>query len=100
MVDMIIIDFGYRMDDLAQNMNWNAPLYWQRIQIVLDGLRKIFAALTQSLIQEPVTNLSYYEADAYAKWNKKRLPTELNGRSSYWSDDLQRKTVFPWGDEN
>ncbi len=53
---------------------WDAPLYWRREDGVwsiftLSGLRRLNPA-------EPVCHLSYFEADAYAKWVGKRLPTE------------------------
>jgi ergothioneine biosynthesis protein EgtB len=53
---------------------WRAPLYWQerdgeRFQFTLAGL----CALAPD---EPVTHVSAYEADAYARWAGARLPTE------------------------
>jgi ergothioneine biosynthesis protein EgtB len=53
---------------------WEAPLYWQRQDGVwwiftLSGLRRLNPA-------EPVCHVSYFEADAYAKWAGHRLPTE------------------------
>jgi ergothioneine biosynthesis protein EgtB len=86
--------------ELAQNLSWNAPLYWQRDAKCTGWIKKDFRGINRINPQEPVTNLSYYEADAYAKWNKKRLPTEAEWeKAASWRDDLQRKTVFPWGDE-
>ena len=60
--------------DIIQKENWIAPLYWEEIDnewyaMTLSGLRKLE-------LNEPVCHVSYYEADAYARWSKKRLPTE------------------------
>ena len=54
---------------------WNAPLYWTKQDgawwnFTLSGLRPV----DQS---EPVTHVSYFEADAYANWAGARLPTEF-----------------------
>ena len=54
---------------------WNAPLYWTKREgawwnFTLSGLRPV----DQS---EPVTHVSYFEADAYANWAGARLPTEF-----------------------
>jgi ergothioneine biosynthesis protein EgtB len=53
---------------------WRAPLYWQERdgvwrQFTLAGLREVAPG-------EPVTHVSAYEADAYARWAGARLPTE------------------------
>jgi ergothioneine biosynthesis protein EgtB len=55
--------------------SWEAPLYWRR-----DG--GIFTTLTLSgrrelRPEEPVCHVSYYEADAFARWSGARLPTEF-----------------------
>ncbi|MBA2650921.1 MAG: ergothioneine biosynthesis protein EgtB [Tatlockia sp.] len=57
-----------------QNNNWQAPLYWHQLDnkwfvFGLNGLRSLDPT-------EPVSHLSYYEADAYARWREARLPTE------------------------
>jgi len=58
-----------RMDD------WRAPLYWEErdgrwMRMTLEGLRAVDP-------NEPVANVSYFEADAFARWAGARLPTEF-----------------------
>ena len=53
---------------------WQAPLYWEQRDgrwwmMTLSGLREVDKA-------EPVCHVSYFEADAYARWADARLPTE------------------------
>lgn len=53
---------------------WESPLYWQRVddqwhQYGLDGLRPLE-------LEAPVCHISYFEADAFARWAGKRLPRE------------------------
>jgi ergothioneine biosynthesis protein EgtB len=75
-------DGGYARPDLwlslgwatVQQEGWRAPLYWEERdgqwwQFTLSGLRSVDPA-------EPVTHISYFEADAYARWAGGRLPTE------------------------
>ena len=57
----------------VQNENWQMPLYWHEKDgyqsMTLSGLRPVSPLA-------PVTHISYFEADAYARWSGKRLPTE------------------------
>ncbi|MEX0678860.1 MAG: ergothioneine biosynthesis protein EgtB [Pirellulales bacterium] len=57
-----------------REQGWKAPLYWIErdgnwFEFTLGGLRPLRAA-------EPVCHVSYFEADAYARWTGARLPTE------------------------
>jgi ergothioneine biosynthesis protein EgtB len=54
--------------------NWTAPLYWEERDrswrtVTLNGLKRIDPAA-------PVAHVSYFEADAFARWAGRRLPTE------------------------
>jgi ergothioneine biosynthesis protein EgtB len=58
----------------VQAHGWRAPLYWQprgrgHVLYTLEGVRPVDP-------QEPVCHVSFYEADAYARWAGARLPTE------------------------
>src|SRR6202043_1743318 len=58
----------------VREQGWEAPLYWLRegeewSVFTLSGRRRLNLA-------EPVCHLSFYEADAFARWVGKRLPTE------------------------
>ncbi len=61
--------------DYIQQHRWQAPLYWQKI----DNQWYEFTLYGQHPLQPnaPVAHTSFYEADAYARWRGKRLPTEM-----------------------
>ncbi len=59
---------------VSRKNNWKAPLYW-----VDDGNGwKIFtlSGLREMVLDEPVSHVSFYEANAFATWSGKRLPRE------------------------
>ncbi len=76
-------DGGYRRPDLwlsdgwyaVQREGWRSPDYWWDV----DGSWKVFttAGVRDLRRGEPVVHVSFYEADAYARWAGARLPTEF-----------------------
>jgi ergothioneine biosynthesis protein EgtB len=58
----------------VESQGWNAPGYWRKVDgawfsMTLGGLRCVEP-------EKPVCHVSYYEADAFARWAGKDLPTE------------------------
>ena len=94
-------DFKYWLSDgwdLVQESGWKAPLYWESKNSM--WIKKDFRGVHEIDFDEPVVNVSYYEADAYARWAGKRLPTEAEWeKAASWDDDLKVKTLYPWGNE-
>ncbi|MGW7055291.1 ergothioneine biosynthesis protein EgtB [Streptomyces sp. NPDC054887] len=74
-----------------------APLFWRR-----EGgqwLRRHFGVVEPVPEDEPVLHVSWYEADAYARWAGRRLPTEAEWEKAARHDPVSgRSTRYPWGD--
>ena len=68
----------------VQDRRWEGPLYWERdadgqwTEFTLGGTRSLDGAA----LDDPVTHVSYYEADAFARWAGCRLPTEFEWERS------------------
>jgi ergothioneine biosynthesis protein EgtB len=85
--------------DLLNEENWDSPLYWYYDKNKSKWFKKDFTGIHEIIDDEPVVNVSYYEADAFAKWAKKRLPTEAEWeKAASWDENNQTKTLYPWGD--
>jgi ergothioneine biosynthesis protein EgtB len=61
----------------CQTQGWKAPLYWREWEERDGGWQVWTLGGYRALdLDEPVCHISYYEADAYARWAGARLPTE------------------------
>jgi len=98
-------DDGYARNDLwsPAGRRWLAesgavsPKYWTRdgdgwITRTMDLIRPVDAT-------RPICHVCYHEAEAFAKWDGSRLPTEVEWEAAAtWDPVTQRARNFPWGD--
>lgn len=75
-----------------------APQFWER-----DGStwhRRRFGVLAPLVEDEPVVHVCFHEAEAYARWAGKRLPTEAEWEKAARFDPATgRSRRYPWGDD-
>jgi iron(II)-dependent oxidoreductase len=99
-------DGGYRREVLWRDAGWRwrqqeqatHPLYWKR-----DGpgwQRRVYDGWQPLRMDEPVIHVNWYEADAYCRWEGRRLPTEAEWEfaATTGRDGARAKSRFPWGD--
>jgi len=78
----------------VQSAGWTAPLYWQQqdgawFQFGLGGLEPL-------LPDAPVRHISWYEADAFARWSQARLPTEMEWEAASANPAIHETTGHVW----
>jgi len=111
-----IEDGGYRDPRWWSAEGWahrereglTAPLFWFRDDGVGSGngkapsggwLRRRFGRIEPVPPDEPVLHVCWYEADAYARWAGRRLPTEQEWEKAARHDPVTgRSRRYPWGD--
>ncbi|WP_019633143.1 ergothioneine biosynthesis protein EgtB [Actinomadura atramentaria] len=75
-----------------------APAFWLRED--REWLRRRFGRVEPVPPDEPVQHVCWYEADAYARWAGRRLPTEAEWeKAAGWDPEAARARRYPWGDE-
>jgi iron(II)-dependent oxidoreductase len=83
--------------DMVRRGRLEAPLFWHR-----EGdawFTRRFGVLEPVLPEEPVLHVSWFEADAYARWAGRRLPTEAEWEKTARHDPATgRSRRHPWGD--
>jgi len=83
-----------------QRAGLTAPLFWTQDA---DGSwwRRSFGTLAPLAADEPVVHVCLYEAQAYAAWAGRRLPTEAEWeKAARWDPVSQRSRRYPWGDDD
>jgi ergothioneine biosynthesis protein EgtB len=78
----------------AAREEWQAPGHWRKIDgewqiMTLGGLQQIDP-------DAPVCHVSYYEADAFARWSGKHLPTEMEWEVAARADSLNDAYGIVW----
>jgi ergothioneine biosynthesis protein EgtB len=84
-----IEDGGYKRPELwlsdgwatVQGQAWQAPLYWEARD--REYVRYSLHGEIPIANHEPVCNVSFYEADAFARWAERRLPSEAEWELAY-----------------
>jgi gamma-glutamyl hercynylcysteine S-oxide synthase len=99
-------DGGYRRRELWSDAGWSwnteaqaeAPKYWVRDGD--DWCTRAMDIVSSVDVNLPVCHVCYYEAEAFARFAGKRLPTEAEWETAAgWNPSSGRMHAFPWGDE-
>jgi iron(II)-dependent oxidoreductase len=102
---LFVDDGGYRRREVwgARGWDWRRrarlahPLFW-----VPDGTRWLERSFDRSAPLRPwhpIAGVSWYEAEAYCKWARRRLPTEAEWEmAASFDPGTGRKRRFPWGE--
>ena len=98
-----VADGGYGRAELWSPAGWEwrtqgaveRPLYWSA-----DGSERRFDRVADIDRTRPAMHVSWYEADAFARWCGKRLPTEAEWeKAASWGPYAAGQRRQPWGDE-
>ncbi len=100
-------DGGYRREELWSSAGWKwarseniqAPKYWYQSE-PHSWWTECFGFDEPLRPSAPVVHVCWYEADAYARYRGKRLPTEAEWeKAASWDPENGLKRLFPWVDE-
>ena len=100
-----ISEGGYEKREFWSNEGWewrnertgHCPLYWRSE----NGTWRVRTMFDDNVWEpgHPVTGVSWYEAEAYARFMRKRLPTESEWeKAASWDPVRNLKSRFAWGD--
>jgi gamma-glutamyl hercynylcysteine S-oxide synthase len=108
-----VTEGGYRRQEFWSAAGWrwreavaaDHPVYWQPLA---NGQwqRRYFDQMRPLENSHPVMHVNWYEADAYCRWARRRLPTEAEWELAASAEPTgdgksitDRKRQYPWGDE-
>ena len=108
-----IADAGYARPELwlsdgwatVQREGWTAPIYWvpcegrgEGGEAGASGNWRVFGLSGLQALDPgaPVSNLSFYEAAAYAEWAGARLPTEFEWEAAFDAPGIEQMTGHVW----
>ncbi len=100
-------DGGYKRRELWGGKGWEyiekeeitAPKHWYQPE-PHSWWTERFGFDEPLSLSAPVVHVSWYEAEAYARWAGKRLPTEEEWeKAASWDPEKGTKRLYPWGDE-
>jgi iron(II)-dependent oxidoreductase len=105
--EAFVNDDGYRRRELWGRRGWEwrrreraeHPLFWLRGD---DGrwYERRFETRVALAPWHPVVHVNWYEAEAYCRWARRRLPTEAEWETAATLEPATgRKRRFPWGDD-
>jgi iron(II)-dependent oxidoreductase len=99
-------DAGYTRRELWSDAGWrwrseagaNTPVYWKKQGA--DWLVRRFDQWQPLAPNAAVIHVNWYEAEAYCRWVRRRLPTEAEWEfaAATAPGNLTRKRRYPWGD--
>ncbi|GAX41064.1 hypothetical protein NIES4075_20320 [Tolypothrix sp. NIES-4075] len=82
-----------------ENPLWWSKAGWEWLQIEQVG-EPLYWHDVLSADNHSVCGVSWYEAEAYCRFVGKRLPTEAEWEKAVsWNADMNRRRIYPWGDE-
>jgi iron(II)-dependent oxidoreductase len=94
-------DGAYQREELWSARGWEhrcqaglvAPQFW-----LPDGTRTRFGHIETIPGDQPVSHITFFEAEAYARWAGARLPTEIEWeKACAWDPGTDSRRRYPWG---
>ncbi|PSB27909.1 ergothioneine biosynthesis protein EgtB [Stenomitos frigidus ULC18] len=81
-----------------QNSRWWSAEGWEWLQLA-QVTQPLYWSDSSDRAHHPVCGVNWYEADAYARFVGKRLPTEVEWeKGASWNSIALQRQTYPWGD--